>query len=75
MTLFRNVVFIAALTGLLGSVAMTAMQMFTTVPLILQAEVYENAGAAGEHDHAAAPAVAVNAREFRFAAAGILAMN
>ena len=35
---------------------MTAMQMFTTVPLILQAEVYENAGAAAEHDHAAAPA-------------------
>ena len=39
-----------------GRVAMTAMQMFTTVPLILQAEVYENAGAAAEHDHAAAPA-------------------
>ena len=56
MTLFRNVVFIAALTGLLASGAMTAMQMFTTVPLILQAEVYENAGAAAGHDHAAAPA-------------------
>ena len=56
MTLFRNVVFIAALAGLLASVAMTAMQMFTTVPLILQAEVYENAAAAQEHDHAAAPA-------------------
>ena len=56
MTFFRNVVFIAALTGLLGSVAMTAMQMFTTVPLILQAEVYENAGAAAGHDHAAVPA-------------------
>ena len=47
MTLFRNVVFIAALTGLLASVAMTAMQMFTTVPLILQAESPKTPAAQG----------------------------
>ena len=42
--------------GLLAGVVMTALQMFATVPLILQAEVYENAGSGREHDHAAAPA-------------------
>jgi cobalt transporter subunit CbtA len=57
MSIFRNVVFVAALAGLLAAVVMTALQMFSTVPLILQAEVYEQqAEAAGGHDHAAAPA-------------------
>jgi cobalt transporter subunit CbtA len=32
------------------------MQAFATDPLILQAEVYENAGGGHEHDHAVAPA-------------------
>lgn len=54
MSIFRNVVFVAALTGLVSAVVMTALQAFTTVPLILQAEVYEKAGAAPEQ--AAAPA-------------------
>ena len=44
MTLFRNVVFIAALAGLLAGIVMTAMQTYATVPLILQAETFENAG-------------------------------
>jgi cobalt transporter subunit CbtA len=54
MSVFRNVVFVAALAGLLAAVVMTALQIFSTVPLILQAEVYEQAGAAEGHDHAAA---------------------
>lgn len=57
MSVFRNVVFTAALAGLLAAVVMTALQMFSTVPLILQAEVYEQAGETAGHDHAAtAPA-------------------
>ena len=56
MTLFRNVVFIAALAGLVAGVIMTAMQTYATVPLILQAETFENAG--GGHDHGPAPAEA-----------------
>ncbi|RUM98749.1 cobalt transporter [Pseudaminobacter arsenicus] len=60
MTLFRNVVFVAALAGLLSGILMTAMQSYATVPLILKAETFENAGG---HDHGApaeaAPAEAV----------------
>lgn len=52
MTVFRNVVFIAAIAGLLSGLIMAAMQTFATVPLILQAEVYEEAG--GGHDHGSA---------------------
>ncbi|MDH6232619.1 cobalt transporter subunit CbtA [Mesorhizobium soli] len=52
MSVFRNVVFIAAIAGLLSGLALAAMQSFTTVPLILQAEVYEEAG--GGHDHGSA---------------------
>lgn len=56
MSIFRNVVFVAALAGLLAAVAMTALQIFSTVPLILQAETYEQAAESGGHDHAAIPA-------------------
>ena len=58
MTIFRNVVFVAALAGLVAGIVLAAMQAYATVPLILQAETFENAGgeAAGGHDHAAAPA-------------------
>jgi cobalt transporter subunit CbtA len=52
MSVFRNVVFIAAIAGLLSGLVLAAMQSFTTVPLILQAEVYEEAG--GGHDHGSA---------------------
>ena len=54
MNLFRSVVFIAALAGLVAGLAMTGLQAAFTVPLILQAEVFEGAA---EHGHdAAAPA-------------------
>jgi cobalt transporter subunit CbtA len=56
MTVFRNVVFVAALAGLLAGIVMAAMQTYSTVPLILKAETFENAG--GGHDHAAAGAEA-----------------
>jgi cobalt transporter subunit CbtA len=56
MTLFRNVVFVAAIVGLLAGIVMTAMQAYATVPLILKAETFENAEAAPAHDHSAAPA-------------------
>lgn len=52
MTLFRNVVFVAALAGLVAGLLMAAMQAYATVPLILQAETFESAG--GGHDHGAA---------------------
>jgi len=58
MTLFRNVVLVAAIAGLLASLVMTALQSFATVPLILEAETYENGGDAHSHDHAAAGAEA-----------------
>jgi cobalt transporter subunit CbtA len=54
MSVFRNVVFIAAISGLLAGVVLAALQTYATVPLILKAEVFENAG--GGHEHAAAPA-------------------
>lgn len=50
MAMFRSIVFIAALSGLLAGLAMTAMQYAGTVPLILKAETFE--GAAPAHDHA-----------------------
>ena len=61
MTLFRNAVFTAALAGLLAGLIMTAMQTYATVPLILKAETFENAGGAPAHDHGAAPAEAAPA--------------
>ena len=59
MAIFRNIVLIAALAGLVAGLAMTAMQYAGTVPLILKAETLE--GAAPAHDHASnaiAPAAA-----------------
>lgn len=64
MNTFRNTVFAAVVAGLFAGLLMAVMQSFSTVPLILQAETFENAGeeaapadatAAHEHD-AAAPA-------------------
>lgn len=51
MSIFRNAVFAAAAAGLLAGLLLAALQTFATVPLILQAETFENAG--GGHDHAA----------------------
>jgi cobalt transporter subunit CbtA len=55
MTVFRNVVFVAALAGLLAGIVMAAMQTYSTVPLIKKAETFENGGG---HDRAAAAAEA-----------------
>ncbi len=53
MSVFRNVVFVAAIAGLLAGIVLACLQAYATVPLILKAEVYEQA--AGGHEHAAAP--------------------
>ncbi|PAQ07188.1 CbtA family protein [Mesorhizobium temperatum] len=68
MTLFRNVVFIAAIAGLVAGVVLACMQAFATVPLILKAEVYEQAGGGHTHDHAAAPAAAPDSNAMSSAA-------
>lgn len=57
MSLFRNVVFAAALSGLLAGLVLAALQSFATVPLILQAEAFESAGPPA-HDHGGGEAVA-----------------
>ncbi|PLP60509.1 cobalt transporter [Mesorhizobium loti] len=57
MSVFRNVVFVAAIAGLLAGLVLACLQAYATVPLILKAEVYEQA--AGGHEHAAAPAAPV----------------
>ena len=61
MNLFRNVVFIAAIAGLVAGVVLASMQAYATVPLILKAEVYEQAGGGHHHDHAAPAATDTNA--------------
>ncbi len=43
MPLFRTIVFAAAIAGLLSGVLLTVLQQFGTVPLIMQAEVFEEA--------------------------------
>src|SRR5262245_45300702 len=55
MSVFHNVVFVAALAGLVAGVVLTALQILFTDPLILQAEVYEQAGEAPAHDHTIVP--------------------
>lgn len=58
MIALRNILFVAALAGFAAGVVMTVMQLYTTVPLILQAETFELAEAAAPvgsmagHDHA-----------------------
>lgn len=60
MTIFRNVVFVAALAGLVAGLAMSAMQFFATTPLIVAAEEFEGmevapapaaAPSVQDHDH------------------------
>lgn len=62
MTVFRNAVLLAAVAGLLAGIVMTGLQFAFTVPLILEAETFENAmpaeepaatdeAAAAEHQH------------------------
>lgn len=60
MTLFRNIIFAATLSGLIAGLLVTAVHSFSTVPLILEAETYETASgndapaATTDHDHAVA---------------------
>jgi cobalt transporter subunit CbtA len=63
MKLFQRIFFAAVLSGLVAGAGMAALQQWRVAPLILQAEVYENAApaepAAAEHEHehdAATPA-------------------
>lgn len=51
MTLFRSLVFTSVLVGLIVGTAVTLVQFVGTTPLILAAEVYENAGAGGDQNH------------------------
>jgi cobalt transporter subunit CbtA len=51
MSLFRNIVLTAVIAGLLSGLLLTVMQSLSTVPLILQAEVFENAAPAADHSH------------------------
>ena len=44
MDYFRNIVVLAAIAGAIAGLGMTVAQSFTTVPLILKAETFENAG-------------------------------
>ena len=56
MSVFRNVVFVAALAGLVAGLVMAALQILVTDPLIFQAEVFEQAGETPAHDHHAVAA-------------------
>ena len=59
MDFFRTMVLVAAAAGLIAGLGMTVAQQFTTVPLILKAEVFEQAGeakAGPQHEHADASA-------------------
>ncbi|MGH6928018.1 MAG: CbtA family protein [Dongiaceae bacterium] len=51
--MFRQIVFAAAVAGLLGGLLITAMQYVSVIPLILEAETFETAAA---HDHDAGQA-------------------
>ena len=46
MDYFRNIVLVAAIAGLIAGIGMTVAQQVTTVPLILKAEIFEQAGEA-----------------------------
>jgi len=61
MDYFRNIVLIAAIAGLIAGLGMTVAQELTTVPLILKAETFEQAGEAKTppahaHEDASTPA-------------------
>lgn len=56
MNALRSMLFLAAIAGLAVGVAMTLMQYFATVPLILQAESFETSAPGGANDHGAGAA-------------------
>ncbi|MEX0347350.1 MAG: CbtA family protein [Rhizobiaceae bacterium] len=54
MQVFRNTVFCAVIAGLFAGLVLAAMQVYSTVPLIVEAESYEAAAPADDghsHDH------------------------
>jgi cobalt transporter subunit CbtA len=53
--MFRRIIFAAALSGLIGGLVLSATQAIRVVPLIKQAEIYENAPAAQPYSGTAAP--------------------
>ncbi|HMN88038.1 MAG TPA: CbtA family protein [Bauldia sp.] len=59
--MFKTIVFSAAGAGVLACVALTALQSQTTEPLILHAEVFEDAGGGHDHGPAAPPAATSDA--------------
>jgi cobalt transporter subunit CbtA len=75
MNLFRNVVFVAAIAGLVAGVVLACLQTYATVPLILKAEVYEQAGGGHQHEHAAAPVAAADTNAMSTAAPAGNAMS
>lgn len=54
MSLFRTILFVAALAGIGTGVVVAAIHLFTTVPLIVQAESFEGSAPeeAAPHEHA-----------------------
>jgi cobalt transporter subunit CbtA len=63
MAILRNTVLVAVIAGLIAGLALAAIQAFTTVPLILQAEVFETAEPAAPADHDHAPGTADHAHD------------
>lgn len=51
--MFRRIVFVAALAGLIAGVFVTAAQAVRVIPLILEAETYEASVPASDHAHGA----------------------
>ena len=64
MPLLRRIVLAAALAGLIAGLAVTLAHAFSTVPLILQAETYEEAAPTHEHDHGRQPEDGVERTSF-----------
>ncbi|MDV9031882.1 CbtA family protein [Pseudomonas sp. RAC1] len=53
----------AGFSGLLAALLLTLLQSFWVAPLILQAETYESAAPAEQHEHAAGQAVAAHEQD------------
>lgn len=53
--MFRRIFFTALVAGFLGGVGISVVQEFTTTPIILHAEEFENKGSGSDSHHGAAP--------------------
>lgn len=63
MNALRNMLFLAVAAGLLVGVAMTVMQYYFTVPIILAAETYEGAEAPADQGHGSAAEVGASSEQ------------